>query len=61
MATKAKAISGAQVLWVERARSHVHAKVAEILDGRASRDGPPFEALEAVLDELVEAVGGVKR
>jgi hypothetical protein len=34
-------------------RDQVHGVVAQILDGRSSRDGPPFPGVERELDSLV--------
>ena len=39
---------------VKRWRHNVHATVLGILEGRVSRDGPPFAALDDVLDKLVD-------
>jgi hypothetical protein len=43
------------------ARAVAHEVVAAMLDGRLSREGPPFAALDEALDRLVEAAVGVKR
>ena len=42
-------------------REYVHATVAAMLDGRLSREGPPFRPVDLALDALVEACLDVKR
>ena len=59
-ATEPKARTVSKAGRILACRDYVHNTVAAMLDGRLSREGPPFRPVDLALDALVEACLDVK-